>query len=94
MLRGSRVIIVSVQVGAVKKYVAAVQAFRKTERGGVKTGWNSVYCQKKWCFAQFHPNPSPPPPAPWMLMYFFGLAYQGKNIMFIFIIDYGILAPR
>ncbi len=31
--QGSRVIIVTVQVGAVKIYVAAVEAFRKKERG-------------------------------------------------------------
>jgi hypothetical protein len=35
--QGSRVIIVIVQVGAVKVYVAAVEALREKERG-VKTG--------------------------------------------------------
>jgi hypothetical protein len=45
--QGSRVIIVVVQVGAVKIYAgaAAVKALRKKERG-VKTRWNSVYHDK------------------------------------------------
>ncbi len=37
----SRIIIVAVQVGAVKIYVAAVEALWEKESGGVKT--NSVY---------------------------------------------------
>jgi Pyruvate/2-oxoacid:ferredoxin oxidoreductase delta subunit len=45
-------------VGAVKIYVAAVEALRKKK----KTGWNSV-CHQNWWFSEFHP--------PWMLMYFF-----------------------
>jgi hypothetical protein len=42
--QGSRVIIVVVQVGPVKIYVAAVEALRK--RG--KTGWTSIYHQNWW----------------------------------------------
>jgi hypothetical protein len=42
--QGSRLIIVVVHVGAVKIYVAAVEALRKKE----KTGWNSVYHQNWW----------------------------------------------
>jgi len=45
----SRGIIVVLQVGAVKIYVAAVKALRKEEG---KPGWNSVYHQN-WCFSQF-----------------------------------------
>jgi hypothetical protein len=36
--QGSRVIIVVVQVGAVKIYVAAVEALRKKRKDGVKKG--------------------------------------------------------
>jgi hypothetical protein len=36
--QGSRLIIVVVQVGAVKIYVAAVEALKKKERGG----WSSL----------------------------------------------------
>jgi hypothetical protein len=43
---------VSVHVGAVKIYVAAVEALRKKERRGVKTGSNSVW-HKKWCISEF-----------------------------------------
>jgi hypothetical protein len=49
--RGSRLIIVVVQLGAMKIYVAAVEAAR--EKG--KTGWNSVYHQD-WWFSEFHPS--------------------------------------
>jgi len=52
-LQGPRLIIVVVQVGAVKIYV---EALRKKERGS-KTGWNSVYHQKKkGSFLSFNPN--------------------------------------
>jgi len=47
--QGSRLIIVVVQLGAVKIYVAALEALRK--KG--KTGWNSVYDQN-WWFSEFH----------------------------------------
>jgi hypothetical protein len=36
----------------VKVYVAAVEALREKERG-VKTGWNSVYHQKKLIFGWY-----------------------------------------
>jgi hypothetical protein len=45
--QGSRVIIVVVQVGTVKIYVAAVEELRKNERQ-VKNRWNSD-CHQKWC---------------------------------------------
>jgi hypothetical protein len=48
--RGSRLIIVVVQLGAVKINVA-VEAFK--EKG--KTGRNSVYYQNWWVFFEFHP---------------------------------------
>jgi hypothetical protein len=48
--QGSRVIIVVVQV-------AAMETLRKKERGGVKTGWNSFYHQKKGAFLSFTPTP-------------------------------------
>jgi len=41
MHKGSRVIIVVVQVGAVKIYVAAVEALQEK----AKTRWNSIYNQ-------------------------------------------------
>jgi hypothetical protein len=57
--QGSKIIIMVVQVGAVKIYVAAVEALRK--KG--KTGWNSMYHQNWWenqkfgsqlfCFVRF-----------------------------------------
>jgi hypothetical protein len=42
--QGSRAIIVVLQVGAVKIYVAALKALGKKE----KRGWNSVYHQTWW----------------------------------------------
>ncbi len=57
--QGSREIIVAVQVGAVKIYVAAVEALAKKERQG------ETQEPSKW-FSEFHPHPPP-----WMLMYFF-----------------------
>ncbi len=57
--QGLRLIIVIVQLGAVKIYVASSSGGPQ-EKG--KTGWNSVYHQN-WWFCEFHP--------PWMLMYFF-----------------------
>jgi hypothetical protein len=48
--RGWRLIIVVVQLGAMKIYVTAVEAAQ--EKG--KTGWNSVYYQN-WWFSDFHP---------------------------------------
>ncbi len=48
--QGSRVIIVVGPVGAVKIYVAAVEAL--SQKG--KTGWNSVY-HRNWCFSSFPP---------------------------------------
>jgi hypothetical protein len=41
--QGSRVIIVVVQVGAVKIYVAAVEALRQNERGGISV------LHQNWC---------------------------------------------
>jgi hypothetical protein len=41
--QGSRGIIVAVQVGAVKIYVAAVKALRKKERQGETPGWMLMY---------------------------------------------------
>jgi hypothetical protein len=46
--QGSRLIIIVVQLGAVKTSVAAVEAEKR------KTGWNSVYHQN-WWFSEFHP---------------------------------------
>jgi len=51
--QGSRVIIVVGQVAEVKIYVTGVEGLMEE---GVKTGWNSVYHQKNWCFSQL---PSP-----------------------------------
>jgi hypothetical protein len=50
--QGSRGIIVAVQVGAVKIYVAAVEALRKKR----KTGWNSVNHQNNVLFSSFFKN--------------------------------------
>jgi hypothetical protein len=61
-----------------KIYVAAVQSLRKTERGGQ----NRMKTQFTMVFFSVPAHPPPLPPAPLMLMYFFGLAYQGKDIMF------------
>ncbi len=41
--QGSRGIIVAVQVGGVKIYVAAVKALRKKERQGETPGWMLMY---------------------------------------------------
>jgi hypothetical protein len=60
--QGSRVIIVVVQVGAVKIYVAAVEALRKKDRGGQNRMKLLVYQKKNWCFSEFHLAPPPPPP--------------------------------
>jgi hypothetical protein len=49
--RGSRLIIVVVQLKAVKIHVAGSGG--APEKG--KTGWNSVYHQN-WWFSQFHPT--------------------------------------
>ncbi len=59
--QGSRyILILVVQVGAVKIYAAAVDALRKKGwKEGVKTGWNSV-SYKTWCISEFQPLPSPP----------------------------------
>jgi hypothetical protein len=46
----SKLIILVVELRAVKIYVAAVEALRKKR----KTGWNSVYHQN-WWFSEFHP---------------------------------------
>jgi len=56
--QGSRGIIVAVQVGAVKIYVAAVEALRKKERQG-----ETQETMKIDSFLGFAPH--------WMLMYFF-----------------------
>jgi hypothetical protein len=45
----------SVHVGKFKIYVAAVEAFQKNRKDGVKTGWNSVW-KKKWCISEFDPR--------------------------------------
>jgi hypothetical protein len=58
--RGLRLIIVVVQLGAAKIYVAASRGAQ--EKG--KTGWNSVYHQNRCFFFSFIPRD-------WMLMYFF-----------------------
>jgi hypothetical protein len=49
--QGSRLIIVVVQLGAVKINVATVEALRKKERQDE----NSVYYQNWWFFFEFHP---------------------------------------
>jgi hypothetical protein len=48
--QGSRLIIVIVQLGAVKIYVAAVWSVE--EKGKIR--WNSIYHQNRW-FSEFHP---------------------------------------
>jgi hypothetical protein len=50
--QGLRLIMVVVQFGAVKIYVAASNGGAQ-EKG--KTGWNSVYHQN-WWFSEFHPQ--------------------------------------
>jgi hypothetical protein len=55
--QGSRGIIVAVQVGAVKIYVAAVEALRKKEK--------QCETQEIWWFPEFPPTPF------WVLMLFF-----------------------
>jgi hypothetical protein len=60
--QGSRVIIVVVQVGAVKIYVAAVEALRKKEIQD-----ETQFTTKIDGFLSF----TPPCPPSWMLMYFF-----------------------
>jgi len=67
----TRVIIVVVQVGAVKIYVAASSGGAH-EKG--KTGWNSIYHQN-WWFSEFKPRLS----QPWMLIYFFFLQVFEKS---------------
>jgi len=62
------IIVVVVQVGAVKIYAAAVDALRKKREEGVKTGWNSVYHKKMVHFWVSTP-PLPYPPL-LRLMYF------------------------
>jgi hypothetical protein len=57
--RGSRWIIVAVQVGAVKMYVAVVEPLRKKERH------DSLRNYQNWWFSGV------PTPPPLMLMYFF-----------------------
>ncbi len=59
--QGLRLIIVAIQVGAVKIYIAAVEALRKKERQGETQETN-----KNWWFSEFHRRP-------WLLMYFFFL---------------------
>jgi len=67
--QGSRGIIVAVQVGAVKIYVAAVEALKKKERQG-----ETQETIKNWWFSEFHPPP-------WMLMYFFaGFFFQSHPV--------------
>ncbi len=75
--QGSRGIIVAVQVGAVKIYVAEVEALRKKERQG-----KTQETIKNW----FKPL------VPLLIFIFIGLAYyQGKDIVFRFIIEYSSL---
>jgi hypothetical protein len=56
MQQGWRVIIVVVHVGAVKIYVATVEALRKKERGGSKPDETQFGTPKKWCISEFHPS--------------------------------------
>ncbi len=48
--RGSRLIIVLVQLGAVKIYVAAVEALRQKERQD-----QTRFTHQNWWFSEFHP---------------------------------------
>jgi hypothetical protein len=57
--QGWRVIIVVVQVGALKIYVAAMEVLRENERQG-----ETQFTTKNWWFLEFHPSR-------WMLMYYF-----------------------
>jgi hypothetical protein len=59
--QGSRGIIVVVHVGAVKIYVAAVEALRKKERQSE----TQETIKMIWWYPEFHPHPH------WMRMYFF-----------------------
>jgi hypothetical protein len=52
--QGSRLIIVAIQLGAVKIYVVAAAAAVEALRKKGKTGWNSIYYQN-WWFSQFRP---------------------------------------
>jgi nicotinamide riboside transporter PnuC len=69
--QGSRVIIVVVQVGAVKIYVTTVKALRKKET----TGWNSVYYQN-WWFSQFQPT------LEWLCTFFFAGFFYKSHPMY------------
>ncbi len=57
-------IIVVVQVGAVKIYVAVVEeALREKKERGVQNRMKLlVYQKRKWCFSEFHLAPPLPPP--------------------------------
>jgi hypothetical protein len=55
--RGSRLIIVVVQLGAVKIYVAAVEALRKKERQDkykIISRFLTRFTTKNWWFSEFH----------------------------------------
>jgi hypothetical protein len=52
--QGSRVVIVVVRVGAVKIYVAAVEALRKNERQD-----ETQFYYQNWWFSEFHNPPIP-----------------------------------
>jgi hypothetical protein len=57
----SRVIIVVVQVGAIKKYVASVEALRKSERERERGSQQdeTQFTTKKWCSSlSFTPPPN------------------------------------
>jgi nicotinamidase-related amidase len=54
--QSSRLIIVVVQLGAVKIYVAAVEALRKKERQDGWRRWNPAKLYRQnWWFSEFHP---------------------------------------
>jgi len=57
--QGSRVIVVVVQVGAVKIYVGALEALRKNERRD-----ETQFTQKWLLFGALNPH-APAPPPPW-----------------------------
>jgi len=65
--QGLKIIIVVVQVGVVKIYVATMDGVSQAKG---KTRWNSVYHQN-WWFSKFHPH--------WMVMY----SFAGFNKNFI-----------
>jgi len=67
--QGSSVIIVAGQVGAVKIYVAAVEALRKKRKDGMKLNYH-----QNWWYFEFE-HPAPRPPFPWMLTYIFASGF-------------------